>query len=84
MLEIKYIISFSRFCTSKIINKFIITIILNSQTTASVEKQIIAYLDSHFVNKPRFRQRPVMIVKFEQGQIASDMDPFTATMSSND
>lgn len=50
----------------------------NSQLTNSIEKQLIAYLDSHMVNKPRFRQRPLMIVKFEQGQIDSKMDSLTA------
>ncbi len=44
----------------------------------SVENQIIPYLDSHLKNKPRFQQRSIMIVKFEQDQITSEMDSLTA------
>ena len=56
------------------------TIMVSHKTTImnSVENQIIPYLDSHLMNKPRFQQRSIMIVKFEQNQITSKMDSLTA------
>lgn len=47
-----------------------------SDIMTTVEQQVLPYLNTQ-LNKPRFQQRPIMLVKLKDGQIASEMDVLT-------
>ncbi|HFB65517.1 MAG TPA: hypothetical protein ENJ60_08265 [Aeromonadales bacterium] len=57
------------------------TIVISQRSSLmnTVEQQVLPYLDTQ-LNKPRFQQRPIMLVKFTDGQIETKMDTLTRSL----